>query len=83
MFVWFVARITTFLVDVIVWVCFALGVLLGIKLIESSGDYATTILFLLQLLDSLGWLIVILINTQTMLVSVGRCFKIQKIPQEK
>lgn len=73
-FYWFNTRILGVSVSFIVSVALVICFISGITLFETSGLYATSIIYLTLLLEFLQWFFRNLANAQSMLASVSRCF---------
>ena len=71
--------------NIITCIAILIGVMIGIPMVNPSqaGDYAITVTFLAFCLDYLQWCFRQLINTESMMVSVERCFKMIEVEHEK
>lgn len=67
----------------IICLTIAVGLLMGISLIANTGEYAAMIVFLMTLLNILQWSFRNIINAESMMVSVARCFYLINVPHEK
>ena len=85
MFYWFSTRILGVYVSIIVTLVAAIGMFIGIPIItsETTGQYAISVTFFIFCLDVLQWCFRQIINTQSAMVSVERCFRMIEVEHEK
>ena len=85
MFYWFSTRILGVYVSVIVSLVTTVGISIGIPIItaETTGEYAISVTFFTFCLDVLQWCFRQIINTESTMVSVERCFRMIEVEHEK
>lgn len=81
MFYWFSSRVLGVYVSLIVCVAILIGTLIGVANIDplNTGSYAVSVTFFVICLDYLQWCFRNLINAESMMVSVSRCFNMIEI----
>ena len=82
-FYWFSTRVLGVTVSIIVSAASLIGIMIGVKQIDNPGDYAAYVVFLLAILDLLQWCFRNVINAESMMVSVARCFRMIDVGHEK
>ena len=83
LFYWISTRCLGASVSSVSCVTTAVGLLMGISLISDTGVYAAMVVFLITILNFLQWCFRNIINVESMMVSVARCFYLINVPHEK
>jgi ATP-binding cassette subfamily C (CFTR/MRP) protein 4 len=79
---WFASRVFGIYISYVSIAMAAIGVFIGIKTAKDPGIYGVAIVFILQLIDFIQWLLRQLVNMESIMVSVERAYLIAHLPDE-
>lgn len=77
---WFSSRIFGAYISYVSMIISAAGIYIGISTASNPGIYGVAIVFILQLVDFIQWLLRQIINMESIMVSVERSFLIAHLP---
>jgi ATP-binding cassette subfamily C (CFTR/MRP) protein 4 len=79
---WFASRVFGVYITYVSVLIASIGIFVGIKTATDPGIYGVAIVFILQLVDFIQWLLRQMITMESIMVSVERAFLIAHLPNE-